>query len=409
MHIVERFLGYTRINTTTNQEQGSLGIMPSSDGQYKLATLVKCQLESLGCIDITLHDNAILNATLASNSNKNLPTIAFFGHLDTSSECTADTHAKIVQYNGGDISLSENITLSLQQFPELAHYTGQEIIVTDGTSLLGADDKAAIAAILNALQFFQDNPQIEHGKVKIVFLPDEEQGLLGAKEFNVKELNADFAYTIDAGPIGEFIYENWNAGNAVVTFTGQSAHPMNAKGKLVNALLLANTFITQFPSEERPECTDARQGYYWMKKMVGNSAKTVLNIDIRDFTEEGYKQRNEYVRKQVEIFNQNNNDRAHLTLTDRYSNVLNFLKNSTLPIDLAISAYKDNNINPNIVAMRGGYDGAVLSQKGLPCPNLFTGAHNFHSIFEYLPVPSLIAASNVVQSIIMNLTAHKRV
>ncbi|MFA0078065.1 peptidase T [Vibrio artabrorum] len=407
MNIVERFLGYTEINTTTNQANGAAGIMPSSTGQYELACLVKKQLEELGCVDIVLRDTAILTATLPSNSQKKLPTVAFFGHLDTSSERTEDTHAEVVHYQGGDIPLSTGPILSLAEQPELANYIGQEIIVSDGQSLLGADDKAAIAAILNALQFFKENQDVEHGTVKVGFVPDEEQGLLGANAFDVNEFGADFAYTLDCCGIGEFVCENWNAGNAVVTFTGQSAHPMNSKGNLINSLLLANSFMTQFPAKETPEHTEGREGYYWMKKLAGNSAKTVLNMDIRDFTEEGYAYRKAFIAEQVRIFNERNNNRAVLELTDRYSNVHNYLKDSMLPVDLAMTAYKENGIEPKVIPMRGGYDGAVLSEKGLPCPNIFTGAHNFHSIFEYLPVPSLVAASNVVKSIIINLTEHE--
>ncbi|MFA0196500.1 peptidase T [Vibrio artabrorum] len=407
MNIVERFLGYTEINTTTNQANGAAGIMPSSTGQYELVCLVKKQLEELGCVDIVLRDTAILTATLPSNSEKKLPTVAFFGHLDTSSERTEDTHAEVVHYQGGDIPLSTGPILSLAEQPELANYIGQEIIVSDGQSLLGADDKAAIAAILNALQFFKENQDVEHGTVKVGFVPDEEQGLLGANAFDVNEFGADFAYTLDCCGIGEFVCENWNAGNAVVTFTGQSAHPMNSKGNLINSLLLANSFMTQFPAKETPEHTEGREGYYWMKKLAGNSAKTVLNMDIRDFTEEGYAYRKAFIAEQVRIFNERNNNRAVLELTDRYSNVHNYLKDSMLPVDLAMTAYKENGIEPKVIPMRGGYDGAVLSEKGLPCPNIFTGAHNFHSIFEYLPVPSLVAASNVVKSIIINLTEHE--
>ncbi|XDF78627.1 peptidase T [Aliivibrio fischeri] len=409
MNVVERFLGYTKINTTTNQANGAAGIMPSSEGQYELACLVKKELEALGCTDILLRDTAILTATLPSNTEKKLPTVAFFGHLDTSSERTEDTHAVVVHYKGGDIPLATGSVLSLAEYPELTNYIGQDIIVSDGQSLLGADDKAAIAAILNALQFFKDNPDVEHGTVKVGFVPDEEQGLLGANAFDVDGFGADFAYTLDCCGIGEFVCENWNAGNAVVTFTGQSAHPMNSKGNLINSLLLANSFMSRFPEKETPEHTEGREGYYWMKKLAGNSAKTVLNMDIRDFTESGYMYRKAFIAEQVRMFNEENNNRATLELSDRYSNVHNFLKGSMLPVDLALEAYKENGIEPKVIPMRGGYDGAVLSEKGLPCPNIFTGAHNFHSIFEYLPVPSLIAASNVVKTIIINLTKHEEV
>lgn len=240
MNIVDRFINYTRINTTTSREKGAAGIMPSSQGQMELATLLKAELEALGMEEIVLRDTAILTATLPANTNKDLPTVSFFAHLDTSAEQTNDTKAQIVSYQSGDIVLNEALGIALKEseFPEIAQYQGQDIIVTDGTSLLGADDKAAIAAIMQALQVLVANPEIEHGPVKVAFLPDEEQGLRGAKAFDVESFGADFGYTLDCCGIGEFVHENWNAGNAVVTFTGQSAHPMSAKGKLKNSLLM---------------------------------------------------------------------------------------------------------------------------------------------------------------------------
>ncbi|PSU34791.1 peptidase T [Photobacterium lutimaris] len=410
MNIVERFINYTRINTTTSREKGAAGIMPSSQGQMELAILLKAELEALGMEEIMLRDSAILTATLPANINKDLPTVSFFAHLDTSAEQTNDTQAKIVQYNGGDIVLNEALDIVLQEadFPEIAQYQGQEIIVTDGTSLLGADDKAAIAAIMHALQVLTNNPDIEHGPVKVAFLPDEEQGLRGAKAFDVESFGADFGYTLDCCGIGEFVHENWNAGNAVVTFTGQSAHPMSAKGKLKNSLLMAHKFIAMLPPGEAPEYTDGREGYYWVKELAGNSAKTVLKMDIRDFTQQGYAQRMTFLQQLADscqtLWGQGH---INIELSDRYENVANSLEGEAgFPIDIAKEAYLRNGIEMKAIPMRGGYDGAVLSQKGLPCPNIFTGAHNFHSIYEYLPVDSLQAASDVVVDVI-RITVEK--
>nr|WP_086940876.1 peptidase T [Thaumasiovibrio occultus] len=410
MDIVERFINYTKINTTTDRAKGAAGIMPSSPGQMELAKFLVSEMEAMGLSDITLRDTAIVTATLPSNMDKKVPTVSFFGHLDTSAEQKADTKAHIVSYQSGDICLNaeQNIVMKRSEFPELAQYEGQDIIVTDGTSLLGADDKAAIAAAMDAVQFFLDNPEIPHGDVKIAFVPDEEQGLRGAKAFDVESFGADFGYTLDCCGIGEFVHENWNAGNADVTFIGQSAHPMSAKGKLKNSLLMAHKFIAMLPPGEAPEYTDGREGYFWVKELSGNSAKTVLKMDIRDFGKDTYRQRMDFLQKLADgceaIWGEGS---IQIDLSDRYENVMNSLEGDAgFPIDIAKEAYERNGIEMKSIPMRGGYDGAVLSQKGLPCPNLFTGAHNFHSIYEYLPVDSLRAASKVVQEIV-KITAER--
>ncbi|MEZ9523722.1 peptidase T [Enterovibrio norvegicus] len=413
MNIVDRFLQYTRINTTTSREKGAAGIMPSSEGQRVLAQLIAKELEALGMEDIVLRDTAILTATLPSNvpaSAKAIPTVSFFAHLDTSAEQSNDTQAQVVPYNGGDICLNAELGIILKQaeFPELVQYVGDDIIVTDGTSLLGADDKAAIAAIMHALQTLKANPDILHGDVKVAFVPDEEQGLRGAKAFDVESFGADFGYTLDCCGIGEFVHENWNAGDAVITFTGQSAHPMSAKGKLKNSLLMAHQFISMLPAGEAPQYTEGREGYYWVKEMTGNSAKTVLKMDIRDFTKQGYQGRMAFLQNLSDscagLWGEGT---VSIHLADRYENVANSLEgDASFPIDIAKEAYARNDIQMNAIPMRGGYDGAVLSQKGLPCPNIFTGAHNFHSIYEYLPVKSLQAASAVVVDVI-KITAER--
>ncbi|MFV0549340.1 MAG: peptidase T [Limnobaculum xujianqingii] len=404
MNLIDRFIAYTKINTTTNREKGAAGIMPSSDGQMVLAQKVAEELRTLGMEKVQVNERAIVTALLPSNVDYSLPTVAFFGHLDTSAEHTGDTHAQILPYSGGDLCLNKekNIFLRQSEFPELENYIGDELIVTDGTSLLGADDKAAIASIVNAIQYLIEHPEIKHGPVKIGFVPDEEQGLRGAKAFDVQSFGADFAYTLDCCGIGELVYENWNAGDAEIIFNGQSAHPMSAKGKLKNSLLMAHKFIAMLPGGEAPEYTEGREGYYWVKQMQGNSAKTVLKMDVRDFTEQGYGQRMAFLGKLAEscagLWGEGS---VVCNLADRYANVYNSLQGENrFPIDIALAAYQACGIEPKVIPMRGGYDGAALSQKGLPCPNLFTGAHNFHSIYEYLPVKSLQAASNVVIEVI---------
>ncbi|MIE71800.1 peptidase T [Salmonella enterica subsp. diarizonae] len=404
MDIVERFINYTRINTTTSRENGAAGIMPSSPGQMTLATLLGEELKAMGLQDVLVRDTAIVTATLPGNTDKKVPVVSFFGHLDTSAEQTTDTRAQILPCTGDDICLNPelNIWLREREFPELKNYVGDDLIVTDGTSLLGADDKAAIAAIMNAVQYLIAHPEVEHGPVKIGFVPDEEQGLRGAKAFDVSAFGADFGYTLDCCGIGEFVYENWNAGDAEIVFTGQSAHPMSAKGKLKNSLLMAHKFIAMLPGGEAPEYTEGREGYYWVKQLQGNSARTVLKLDIRDFTEEGYQSRMRFIRQLADSMNALWGDNSvECRLSDRYANVFNSLQGEAhYPVDIAVRAYQKCGITPVPVAMRGGGDGAVLSQKGLPCPNIFTGAHNFHSVYEYLPVRSLRAASDVVVAVI---------
>ena len=406
MDIVERFINYTKFNTTTNKENGLKGIMPSNPTEYELAKFIKDELSSLGIKDIILQDSAILIAKIPANC-ENAPSIAFFAHLDTSSEQKNDTKAKIVKYTGGDICLNEEqgIYLQFSDNPELKKYEGDDIVVTDGTSLLGADDKAAIASIVNMASFFMQNPDIKHGKIVICFVPDEEQGLLGAKALDVNLLGANFGYCLDCCEIGELIYENWNAADCTMVFKGVSAHPMNAKGKLVNSLLLAHKFISLLPGGEVPECTEGKEGYFWVKELSGNSAKTTLKIDIREFDEVKFQKRLEFLSDMASSFNKIYGDRCEITLKTRYENVFKFLKDeNSLPIKLAKDAFSELNITPNIKPMRGGYDGAVISAKGVPTLNLFTGANNFHSVFEYLPVSSLKAASEVIKKIVINAT-----
>ena len=304
MDIVERFINYTKFNTTTNKENGLKGIMPSNPTEYELAKFLKDELSSLGIKDIILQDSAILIAKIPANCEK-APSIAFFAHLDTSSEQKNDTKAKIVKYTGGDICLNEEqgIYLKFSDNPELKKYEGDDIVVTDGTSLLGADDKAAISSIVNMASFFMQNPDVKHGKLVICFVPDEEQGLLGAKALDVNLLGAHFGYCLDCCEIGELIYENWNAADCTMVFKGVSAHPMNAKGKLVNSLLLAHKFISLLPGGEVPECTEGKEGYFWVKELSGNSAKTTLKIDIREFDEVKFQKRLEFLSEMASSFN----------------------------------------------------------------------------------------------------------
>lgn len=403
MNIVERFLNYTRINTTAVPNADTL---PSSEGQTQLATMLAGEMRALG-LEVEERDHSIVVGTLAANVSSekhHFPTIAWVAHLDTSAEYTTDTHAHIVDYRGGDIVLNKetNAVMRLDEFPELARYIGDRIIVTDGTSLLGADNKSAIAEIMDAIQYLTNHPEIEHGDVKIVFVPDEEIGLLGAKALDAASLNADFAYTLDCCAIGEIVYENWNAGEFRITFNGQPAHPMSAKGKMQNSILYAQQFISMLPGGERPEYTEGREGYYWVKGVEGTVAKTTLTIDIRDFTKEGYESRRQFIDSLAASFNQlYGENTVHVNYKAVYRNVAESLTGENrYPVELALNAMKTIGVAPSSIPMRGGYDGAILSEKGVPCPNLFCGAHNFHSIYEFLPVNSLEKASEMVVEII---------
>lgn len=403
MDIVERFLNYTRINSTAVIGAGHL---PSSPGQTALAKLLAGELRSLG-LNVEEREHSIVVGTLPSNlddATRKAPTIAWVAHLDTSNEYATDTNARIIDYRGGDIVLNEALEVVMREsaFPELKRYVGDRIIVTDGTSLLGADNKSAIAEIMHAIETLQANLQIQHGEVKVVFVPDEEIGLLGAKALNVETLNGDFAYTLDCCAIGEIVFENWNAGEFQVKFRGQSAHPMSAKGKLRNAVLYAQQFISMLPGGERPEYTENREGYYWVTTIHGTVSEAQLNLHIRDFTQVGFEQRRRFVETLVESFNQlHGAETVTAAYQPVYRNVAEHLQGENrYPVELALESMKAIGVEPFPIAMRGGYDGAVLSEKGLPCPNLFCGAHNFHSVYEFLPVGSLTKASEMILEIL---------
>lgn len=400
MDIVDRFIQYTKINTTAIPGAASL---PSSKNQWQLAKLLADEMRAFGML-VEEQDHAIVIGTLPANSTIAKPTIAFVCHMDTSSEYDSDTHAQIISYEGGDIVLNKdkNIVLKEQDFPELVNYKGDKIIVTDGTSLLGADNKSAIAEAMNAIQYFVENPDIEHGTVKLVFVPDEEIGLLGAKALDVAGLDADFAYTLDCCAIGDIVLENWNAGEFHIDFYGQAAHPMSAKGKLQNSLLYAHQFIAMLPGGERPEYTEGREGYYWIKHINGSVAKTTLVIDIRDFDKDGFEKRRLFIKQLVDSFKTLYSEKSiKMHYSEVYRNVAEgLIGKNAYAAQLALQVMASMGLVINQKPMRGGFDGTILTEKGVPCPNLFCGAHNFHSIYEYLPVNSLKKASQMVVEII---------
>lgn len=393
--ITKTFLEYTLINTTSVPTSQNL---PSSENQFKLAQHVVSQFAHHAGVSVEIKDNAITTITLPANIS-NAPSIVFFAHLDTAPDHTGDTHAVHVNhYDGKAIVLpGSGEVFSPENHPELLDYVGQDLITTDGTSLLGADDKAAIAAGAEALQYLVAHPEVPHGDVRLVLLPDEEIGIRGAKALDAAELNADFGICLDCCGVGEYVIENWYAGSAQITVKGTTAHPMSAKGKLVNALCIATEVITALPPKERPEHTEGREGYYWPHKLSGDTASATLDIAIRDFEIDGYRQRKATLRAIVADLKQRwGDERVSITLNDIYDNVKPSLDRSPEILENVKRAMHNLGITPKPLIMRGGYDGSVITPKGLPTINIFTGAHNFHSTKEFLPVESLRLASEML-------------
>lgn len=397
--IIDTFIRYTTINTTSVPENNQL---PSCENQYKLAQLVVSEFSNVNTVETSINANAITVLSLAANSPE-MPSIAFFAHLDTAPDNANDTHAvRVKNYDGKNIVLpatGEEITV--EAFPELLNYVGQDIITTDGTSLLGADDKAAIAAAVEAIRYMVANPEFKHGDIKLVLLPDEEIGIRGAKALNVAQLNADFGICLDCCGIGEYVIENWYAGSAKMTFKGVTAHPMSAKGKLVNAVLIANEVINALPASERPELTEGREGYFWVNKITGNTVNATLEIALRDFEIEGYQSRKTLLQSITEqLQSRYGHENITLELSDTYDNVKAGLDKKPEIIASVQQAMRNLSIEPKPLIMRGGYDGSVITPAGLPTVNIFTGAHNFHSTKEFLPAESLRLASEMLLEIV---------
>lgn len=397
--ILSTFLEYTKINTTSDPASQTL---PSSDNQYKLAQHVINQCSGLDGIAIDIKSNAITKISIPANTT-NTPSIVFFAHLDTAPEHKGDTHAiRIQQYDGkAIIQPGTDGVISPEHHPELLDYVGQDLIITDGTSLLGADDKAAIAAGVEALKYLINNQDVPHGDIHLVLLPDEEIGILGAKALEVDELNADYGICLDCCSIGEYVIENWYAGSARITVKGVTAHPMSAKGKLINALSVATEVTAALPANERPEYTEGREGYYWPHKLSGDTSSAILDIAIRDFDIDGYRKRKATLQDIVDKLNQRwGDERISITLSDTYDNVKPGLDKNPAILKNVVQAMHNLGITPKPLVMRGGYDGSVITPKGLPTVNIFTGAHNFHSTKEFLPVESLRLACEMLLEIV---------
>lgn len=399
MTVVDRFLKYVTFATQSDEESG---ITPSTSGQRVFAEALVKELEALGLEEISLDDNSYLMATLPSNmEDKEVPTIGFISHLDTSPDMSGEgVKPRIVSYAGGDIVLNEaeNIVLSPRMFPEMEQYIGQNLIVTDGTTLLGADDKAGVAAIISAVAYLKEHPEIKHGKIRIGFTPDEEIGA-GADHFDVEKFGCEFAYTVDGGEIGELEYENFNAAAAKVVFSGRNVHPGTAKDKMVNASLLAVEFASMLPADQRPETTEGYEGFFHLTTMVGSVEQAVLQYIVRDHSRELFEQKKQLLEQITTQLNKKYPGMVSLEMHDQYYNMREIVEPKKYIVDLASEAMEAVGVKPQIKPIRGGTDGARLSFMGLPCPNLFTGGHNFHGRYEYIPIPSLQKSMETVVKI----------
>ena len=405
--LIDRFLKYVTFETTSNEESG---VTPSTPGQMVLAKYLKEELESLGLQEVFLDDNGYLYATLPANTDKQVPVVGFIAHMDTAPDMSGkDVTPRIVQnYDGGNIVLNsaENIVLSLEQFPELKNHIGEDLIVTDGNTLLGADDKAGIAEIISGVEYLMQHPEIKHGKVRIAFNPDEEIGL-GAHKFDVERFGCDFAYTFDGGEVGELEFENFNAAAAKLTFTGRNVHPGTAKNKMINSIRVANHFVAMLPSHETPEHTEGYEGFYHIISFNGTVEQTVVNYIIRDHSRERFESRKrEFQHLTNKINSEYGEGTLKLELRDQYYNMREKIEPVMYVIDIAKEAMLAAGVEPVVKAIRGGTDGAQLSFKGLPCPNIFAGGMNMHGRFEYVPIPSMEKAMKVVVKI-AELTAKQ--
>ncbi|PID69803.1 MAG: peptidase T [Flavobacteriales bacterium] len=405
--LIDRFISYVKIDTQSNPNNKAI---PSTEKQWKLAKLLEKQLIEMGMQNVSLDENCYIMATLPANVDYEVPTIGFIAHIDTSPDYSGNNVNPQIHknYNGKDIVLNaeKNIVLSPDYFEDLLLYKGQTIITTDGTTLLGADDKAGVTEIMEAMKYLITHPEIKHGTIKIGFTPDEEIGR-GAHKFDVEKFNAKWAYTLDGSQMGELEYENFNAAGAAVTIHGKIVHPGSAKGKMVNSMLIANAFISALPSDAIPQKTDGYEGFFHLTDMDGNVEKTTLHYIIRDHDKTLFMQKKALIRQIASDLNNKWGENAvEVEIQDQYYNMKEKVEPVKYIVDIAEQAIKDVGITPIIKAIRGGTDGSQLSFKGLPCPNIFAGGHNFHGKYEYVPVESMQKAVEVIVRI-CELTSEK--
>ncbi|WP_404451068.1 peptidase T [Virgibacillus necropolis] len=398
--LINRLTTYVKINTQSNE---TIEETPSTPGQLTLANLLVDELKEIGMSDVTIDSNGYVMATLPANTDKDIPTIGFLAHVDTATDFTGENvNPQIVEnFDGNDLVLNEalNVVMSGKEFPELPSYKGHTLITTDGTTLLGADNKAGIAEIMTAMEYLIDHPEIKRGKIRVAFTPDEEIGR-GPHKFDVDAFNAKFAYTMDGGPLGELQFESFNAAAAEVTFIGNSVHPGTAKNKMVNSGTMAAEFISKFPELETPEHTEKYEGFYHLSSIDGDVEKTHVSYIIRDFDKENFESRKALMKKAVEEIQEKfGTNRAKLEMEDQYYNMGEKIEPFKEIVDVAQKAMENLNIKPLIKPVRGGTDGSQLSYMGLPTPNIFTGGENYHGKFEYISVDNMEKATNVIVEI----------
>lgn len=396
MNVLDRFLGYVKYDTQSDE---LTNLTPSTPGQMVFAQALEKELKSLGLKDITLDDNGYLMATLPSNIDRKVPTVGFIAHLDTSPDMSGrHVNPRIVEnYDGGNIVLDADagVVLSVDDFPELKDYVGERLVVTDGKTLLGADDKAGVAEIITAVEYLLAHPEIKHGDIRIGFNPDEEIGL-GAHKFDVARFGADFAYTMDGGAIGELEYENFNAASAKVVFKGRNVHPGYAKHKMINSIRIANQFIIMLPRWETPEHTEDYEGFYHLIGVDGSVEETTLTYIIRDHDMDRFERRKKELEHLVRKTNNEFPGCCTIEIKDQYYNMREKIEPVMFIVDIAKQAMVNAGVTPKVQPIRGGTDGAQLSFKGLPCPNIFAGGLNFHGRYEYVPVSSMEKATDVI-------------
>lgn len=398
--IIERFTSYVKIDTQSNEANKNC---PSTPGQLILANQLVEELKAIGMEEVTIDTNGYVMATLPSNTTKQVPTIGFLAHVDTATDFTGkDVKPQIVEnYDGSEIILNKELSviLSPKEFPSLSHYIGHTLITTDGTTLLGADNKSGIAEIMTAMDYLIKHPEIKHGKIRIAFTPDEEIGR-GPHKFDVDAFNAKFAYTVDGGPLGELEYESFNAAGAKVTIKGTNIHPGTAKGKMVHSAKIAMELHSKLPADEAPEYTEGYEGFYHLLSFNGDVEETKLSYIIRDFDRDQFNERKQSMKKIIDEFREKyGQDRILLELNDQYYNMREKIEPVKEIVDIAYRAMKNLNIEPKISPIRGGTDGSQLSYMGLPTPNIFTGGENFHGKYEFISVDNMIKATHVIVEI----------
>ena len=405
MNITERFLKYVSFTTTSDE---NTNMTPSTPGQMIFAKYLVDELKSIGLTEVDVDKNGYVMATLPANIQKEVPTIGFIAHMDTSPDMSGKNPKPrvVANYDGSNIVLNEEkgIVLETAKYPEILQYIGQDIVVTDGNTLLGADDKAGLAEIVSAMEYLVAHPEIKHGKIRVGFTPDEEIGQ-GADHFDVEKFGAEWAYTMDGGEIGELEFENFNAASAKVTFKGVNVHPGYARHKMLNSMRVAHQFATMIPRHETPEHTEGYEGFFHLTNMEGTVEKSSLSYIIRDHDRDRFERRKKEFAHLVNKINAEFGDgTATLELRDQYYNMREKIEPVMHIIDLAFNAMNDVGVTPKVKPIRGGTDGSRLSYMGLPCPNIFAGGHNFHGRFEFVPVQSMEKAMQVIVKIAESVT-----